>query len=241
MAHRLINDNALEIRQSILDPDSENVLLVDWVKMDALMRKNRVASPAWPYDFQIPEIGSTVFIDSRIATVVDFGIIRVDDNFERCVWVRFQDGVFLKAAGKNIKVVSKEELEAEKTKREELKKKLIESSKKIEKMQSERKGSSKQSQLNTRLLDIARKMELAVDEKSGFYKITGKKKGRALYVGKSGGRIDVNGFRFEDPTVEQISEEEARAKHLGKVTGHFNFSVGEDAITESFKKALENL
>lgn len=239
--HPLINEESLELRQKYLDPDTESVVLLDWVKMDNLMRREGTAGPTWPYEFPVPKIGTSVTSMSRIGVVIDFGITRSGDSFERAVWVRFSDGTVTKLAGRDLRVVSDEEKLQMEAKKEEMKKKLIESSKKIEKMQVEKKSTSKQAHLNTKFLAIANELGLSVDEKSGFFKIVGSKKGRAIYVAKSGGRVDISGFTFNDPNVLTMTEEEAKARHLGKVRGQFVFSQDESSLLESFRKVLGEL
>lgn len=82
---------------------------------------------------------------------------------------------------------------------------------------------------------------LEVDEKSGFLKITGATKGRAIYVAKKGGRVDLSGFTVQASAVKQITEEEARDKHLGKVRGQLDFTQADADVLAAFDLALAEL
>lgn len=82
---------------------------------------------------------------------------------------------------------------------------------------------------------------LTTEEKSGFLKVTGTIKGRTVYVARKGGRVDLSGFTVDAPAVKQISETEAKEKHLGKVRGQLDFNQADDAVLSAYDAALAKL
>jgi hypothetical protein len=80
----------------------------------------------------------------------------------------------------------------------------------------------------------------SIDEGSANHKITGRDPTRRIYVFKTQLRVDVSGFTFEHPGLRQISDDEARDMHLGKVRGQILFESREDAAA-AFAAALEGL
>ncbi|MBV8068284.1 MAG: hypothetical protein JO270_00165 [Acidobacteriaceae bacterium] len=96
----------------------------------------------------------------------------------------------------------------------------------------------KGSHLLPQLLSSDRIGALTTEDKSGFTKIVGKQKGRAIYVAKKGGRVDLSGFTVEAEAVTTISEEDARQKHLGKVRGQLDFNKADDAVLAAYDAAL---
>lgn len=99
----------------------------------------------------------------------------------------------------------------------------------------------KGSHLLTPMHDAAAAGQFKIEEKNGFFKVSGTAKGRFIYVGRKGGRVDLSGFSVESPAVRQITLEVARAKHLGKVRGQFDFSQEDAALLEAFDLALAEL
>lgn len=94
----------------------------------------------------------------------------------------------------------------------------------------------KGSHLTAQLLEIAKGR--TIEEKSGFQRIAGSNPKRGVYVAKKGGRVDLSGFTVDHPVVTQISEKEARDRHLGRVRGTFNFENADEAVLEAFAQAL---
>jgi len=78
---------------------------------------------------------------------------------------------------------------------------------------------------------------LVQTENANYYKFTGPGK-KHLLVLKRGGRIDVSGFTVDAPGLRQFSAEEAKAKHIGKVTASFEMDAADDAILASFEIAV---
>jgi len=69
------------------------------------------------------------------------------------------------------------------------------------------------------LLGMCRKAGLKVEAKTSWTKATGEKKGVAVYVAKRGPQVHLSGFSIKSPHVEQVSEAEAKRRHIGKVRG----------------------
>jgi hypothetical protein len=125
---------------------------------------------------------------------------------------------------------------------EALGEKLKKAGKKAEAQKAARRERTvKGSHLLPQLLSEDRVKGLTTEDKSGFTKIVGKTKGRAIYVAKKGGRVDLSGFTVESPAVAQITEEDARQKHLGKVRGQLDFNAADDAVLAAYDAALEVL
>ena len=75
-------------------------------------------------------------------------------------------------------------------------------------------------------------------ENTSFLKVLGNGNKRKLLVAKKGGRIDLSGFTFDHPAVLQITEEEAKSKHLGKVRGFVNFEASDDEVLGVVRDAI---
>lgn len=124
----------------------------------------------------------------------------------------------------------------------DLGKKLEAAGKKVERAKAARRERVvKGSHLLPTLQEHAEKAGLDVADKSGFLKITGRVKGRCVYVAKKGGRVDLSGFTLDSNAVTQVSEEEARVKHLGKVRGQLNFELSDDEVMSAYSSALHAL
>lgn len=101
--------------------------------------------------------------------------------------------------------------------------------------------------LNADFLAAAEARGLVREEKSGFYKLTSPaSKGKVVYLATKGGRVDLSGFTVQNPAVTQLTPEQAREKHLGKVRGQLNFDLfdqegGADQLKAAFVAALDDL
>lgn len=84
-------------------------------------------------------------------------------------------------------------------------------------------------------------LNLKTEEMSGFVKVTGSTKGKRILIAKKGGRVDLSGFTIEADAVKQISEQEARDKHLGKVRAQLDFGRSDDEVLAAFGQALSEL
>jgi len=99
----------------------------------------------------------------------------------------------------------------------------------------------KGSHLTTTLLDQAKAAGVLAEEKSGFVKLSAGVKGKNLYIAKKGGRVDLSGFTVEAAAVRQVSETEAKEKHLGKVRGQLDFEQADEAVLAAFTAAVGEL
>lgn len=100
----------------------------------------------------------------------------------------------------------------------------------------------KGSHLLTPMTELARKGGFTVQEKSGFLKVTGTCKGRSVYLARKGGRVDFSGFTVSNGPVKQITEQEAKEKHLGKVRAQIDFeTASDDAALGIYNTALAEL
>jgi hypothetical protein len=124
----------------------------------------------------------------------------------------------------------------------ELAEKLTEAGKKAESQKAARRERAvKGSHLLETLTLRAKEAGLTVEDKSGFLRVSGTTKGRSVYIAKKGGRVDLSGFEVQAVAVTQISEEEARAKHLGKVRGQLNFNKTDNEVLAAYADALKAL
>lgn len=125
---------------------------------------------------------------------------------------------------------------------DEMGQKLDVAAKKAEQQKAERRAKViKGAHLNEKFLAPNALAGLTVEEKSGWTKITGQASGKAVYVAKKGGRVDLSGFSVESPAVNQITPDEAKAKHIGKVRGQLNFDASDDDVIAAYEKALATL
>lgn len=126
------------------------------------------------------------------------------------------------------------------TKTEELGKKLVAAGKKAEDQKAARRERVvKGSHLLGVLQERAVSAGLKVEDNTGFLKITREGvKGKTIYVAKKGGRTDFSGFTVDVTAVTQITEEDARQKHLGKVRGQLDFSQSDELVLKAYDAAL---
>lgn len=68
-----------------------------------------------------------------------------------------------------------------------------------------------------RLLSIARSMGMSVREAGSFYKVSDPGASGSVYLAKSCKRIDLSDMIVLHPLFREISEDEARARRLGKI------------------------
>ena len=121
--------------------------------------------------------------------------------------------------------------------------KLAAAGQKAEEQKNERRSRAvKGSHLTEAITTALRGSGLTEVEKTGFFQYAGPAKGRKIYVAKKGGRVDLSGFSVPDAAaVTQISEEEAKTKHLGKVRGQVNFESTDELVLEAIQAAISLL
>ena len=229
-----------ELRDSFIDYENGVRLDCDWVRMDgACRRSGQVGKKQWSGDFDRPNIGNvvTVWPGCCSGTVADYGISRVGDVFERAVWVMLDNGEFVKCTGRECRPLTEADSKYREKQNVDFRKLLISAGKKMERQRKERR---QRQVMGSHLLDdmLAAAKGLMIDEKSSFYKITGRVKGKTVYVAIKGGRVDLSGFYVEHESVVSLSEEEARRRHLGKVRGQLDFTRGDASAMEAYRAAL---
>lgn len=124
-----------------------------------------------------------------------------------------------------------------------LKEKLEQANKKVEKQRAERRARViKGSHLTETFVKLATDAGCDVRPNTGFHVIVGRYgKGRRIYVAKRGGIVDLLGFSIDHAAVRQISKEEAQAKHMGKVQGRFNLDLADGDVLEAYAQAVSKL
>ena len=133
-------------------------------------------------------------------------------------------------------------METTETKNTEMAEKLAAAGEKAEQAKAARRERVvKGSHLLPKLLEQATAAGLNLDEMSGFTKLTGPDKRKRVLVAKKGGRVDLSGFTVEAAAIKQISEQEARDKHLGKVRGQIDFNKADDEVLAAFSAACTEL
>lgn len=229
-----MDESQRDIREQLLDIDMQNLIMCDWVKFDSRRNKLNLGIIKWNSD--LPKVGSEVFAFGSVGIVCDYGLQETDGMFYRCLWVKFKSDL-VKTIESEVEIVTDEN---RKIREKEFAKKLVAAGKKVEKQKKERRANSvKGSHLVDEMLFATQGYTL--DKKSTFYKITGTQKGKAVYLLIKGGRVDLSGFTLEDNSVIQITEEEAKKRHLGRVRGQIDFSHPDDVVMETFKKVLGEL
>ncbi len=122
----------------------------------------------------------------------------------------------------------------------ELEKKLKQAGEKAEKQEKERQARQvRGSHLTEQFMQAIQAAGLTTTDKTSYVQVTGAAgKSAKVYMAKKGGRVDFSGFTVEGPAVVQISAEEAKAKHLGRVRGTIDFDAADGEILRAFRKAL---
>lgn len=124
----------------------------------------------------------------------------------------------------------------------DLKEKLEKAGKEAEKQKAEKQARTvKGAHLKEQVEALVTQSGLEVVKNTGFLKVVGKENKLKLLVAIKGGRIDLSGFTIESPAVTQVTEDEAKAKHLGKVRGFVNFDASDDEVLAVVKQALKML
>lgn len=123
----------------------------------------------------------------------------------------------------------------------DLKQKLEKANAKAETQKAERRARSvKGSHLTEQFVKMAQDAGCTVRENTGFHVIVGAAgKSLRIYVARRGGIVDFLGFSVQDPAVRQVSKEEAKAKHMGRVEGRMNLELTDDEVLAAFALALE--
>lgn len=232
----------------------------EWVARD-LDKKTRAQAKIEPWDgaFPVPELGHHVRTPHGPGQVVKrFFKLDGDLGYRTSVKVRsFHDKKIVEVFGRDCAAMTADEAQEEKkamSKNKGKKPAAIASGDMTEKLkeagklaENEAKAKRERTVRGSHLLEpMLAKVKaaggLTAVEKSGFYKVTADGvKGKAAYLARKGGRVDLSNFTVQSEAVTQISEEDARAKHLGKVRGQIDFGKGDDVVLRAFDAALKEL
>jgi hypothetical protein len=121
----------------------------------------------------------------------------------------------------------------------DLKSKLENAGKKAEEQKAEKQARTvKGFHLKEQIETLMNESGLEVVKNTGFYKVVGNGNKSKLLIARKGGRVDLSGFTIESPAVVQVTEDEAKAKHLGKVRGFVNFDATDEEIMSVIRQAL---
>jgi len=233
-----MDETQRDTRERLLDTETINLILRDYVKVDGRARLLGKTVNKWEGKW-FPPIGSEVCAFGNIGVVCDYGIQETEGSvFWRCLWVRFGSDL-VKAIESEVAMVSDEDKVAQD---KEFKERLVAAGKKVEQQKKERRARTvKGSHLVDEMVEMA-SLKYTVDKKSSFYKVTGSLKGRAVYVAVKGGRVDISGFDTKnDFCVARITPEEAKKRHLGRVRGQMNFTMPDNSVMDAFANILKEL
>ena len=227
-----------EIREELLDQDAISIVLSDFVKESKRMRDfGQMRVEPWPGEEPF-RIGSKVELgNKRRGIVADYCI---GDPSGRHAW---QWGRWVLTPGGNmLKVFHSDIVTDARPGDEDLEKRLKAAARLVERDRKEKRSRSvRGSHLVEDMADMARSRGLTVDPGKSFYKITGSKKKVTVYLHVKGGRVDLNGFCVDHPGIVPMTQEEARAKHLGRVRGQIDFNVGDVQAMDAFSAAIGEL
>jgi hypothetical protein len=121
----------------------------------------------------------------------------------------------------------------------DLKSKLENAGKKAEEQKAEKQTRTvKGAHLHEQIVTMVKASGLEIVENTGFLKVVGNGNKNKLLVAIKGGRVDLSGFTLENAAVIQVSEADAKAKHLGKVRGFVNFDASDEQVLEVIREAL---
>lgn len=124
----------------------------------------------------------------------------------------------------------------------DLKARLEQAGKKAEEQKAEKQARTvKGAHLKEQIEALVNGSGLEVVKNTGFLKVIGNQNKNKILVAIKGGRVDLSGFTIEDAAVIQVTEEDAKAKHLGKVRGFVNFEASDEAVIAVITKAIEIL
>lgn len=228
-----------------LDPEVRSRILRDEVISDREMRdagQERVD----PNGYDLSIIGKDVVAKTAkgevVGRAIHFGKVRdVDGVYKRTVLVHVpSSGSIYAALPSDVRPAAaedRERMQAEIT----MAQKLRHVAERVVGETKERRAKVvRGSHLVDEMLATAVARGLPTDDKSGFVMIGGPK-GPRVYLAKKGGRADLSCFCIAHPGVREISEEEAREKHLGKVRGQIDFDRPDADVMEAWSAVLDAL
>lgn len=219
-------------------------------RQELRMRSDGQDRPVWKGPAPVTHIlGADVVVPTeqgdRRGRVICFGVVNMGCEYERSVVVHVPaSGTQHEAPGSTARLASPED--SLRIRNEiEMASRLAAASTSVAR-EPEAKSQRKRGQRDPKLIEEMVALANAspnvrsVEEGGANYKVTGIDPGKRLYVFRTQLRVDVSGFSFQHPGLREISDQEARDMHLGKVRGQVLFDDRQAAI-DAFKKALEGL
>lgn len=211
-------------------------LLVRIGRMEARMRADGQERPIWRGALpQVEILGQEVVIPTdygdRRGRAIYFGISKVGPEYETSVIVFSEaSGTHYEGPGSQVRLATQSD--SERIQGDLVMAQRLREAAGVLEARRERKRAPSRPKwapdpgLVQRMIDAARDSNFvsSVEEVGGCYKITGRNRGRRLYVHKRGLRVDISGFEPSGDGIIQISAEEAKKAHLGKVRGQIDFT-----------------
>lgn len=231
-----------------LDYETKAKLLKGWVAVDHRMRQNGQDRPVWDGNFPMVDLlNNEVVIKTDKGEQVGKAIysLPVEDTdgvVKQGLLVHIpSSGSIYIVPGRNVRPATNEDRQT--MQRHITYAKILSgSNESIEVITKEKRsrrvaGTHLLSEMMSRVSD----RKLVVEDKSGFHKIFGNKKGICVYLAIKGGRADLSGFCIDHPAVKPLSEQEAKEKHLGKVRGQIDFNRDDKTVLEGWNIVLDAL
>lgn len=227
-------------------------LLMRIGRQELRMRSDGHDRPIWRGPVPVPQmLGADVVVPTdhgdRRGRVICFGIINMGNEYERSVVVHVpSSGTHHEAPGSVVKIASPDDtirIVNEVTMAQRLQETVRrEDTDRDDKVTPTRRRLGRDPALVAELIALTQASPnvRSIEDGPANHKVTGADRGRRLYIFKTQLRVDVSGFSFDHPGLRRISDEEARAAHLGKVRGQLIFDDRNAAIA-AFNIALEGL
>lgn len=249
MINSIIVQRELEVSDfHTLDDETRSYILTKNISSDKDMRDRGQEAPVW--DGPVPEdqvINHEVAARTEKGTIVGKAIYfgKIPDSsgvYKRSVYVYVpSSGSVWEVDSKNIRMATKEDF-VRMTDEVKMARTLEAVDEKVKELiKTKRTKRVVGSHLIDDMLTTAKGMGLVIEDKSGFHKIFGNKKGVCVYLAKNGGRADLSNFCIDHHAVVGISQEEAKARHIGKVRGQVDFSRPTQDILNAWEAILKFL
>lgn len=231
-----------------LDMDTKSRILSRWVETNNEMNRAGQKKPVWDgemtmQDIVLREVVAKTDRGEMVGKAIYFTIIPDHDGiYKQAVLVHVPgSGSVVTVPGRNVRLAAaddKERMNNEVT----FARKLEQVGEGIEEIVITKRASRVSgSHLLNQMIDAAKDMKLIVEDKSGWYVISGNKKGVACILSQKGGKAHLRGFSIEEAGVKQVTEEEAKARHIGKVRGEIDFDREDAVVLAAWQKALGTL
>lgn len=232
-----------------LDVEIRTKFALDYVRNDWTMRHNGQKKIVWDGNVTEAEVMDQEVVvqtekGEQVGKAIYFGSVQdFDGVFRRTVIVKVpSSGSVFEAPGRCVRLATDDDKQRM---RDEVKmaSRLEKANGLVEESTKERRAKRVVgSHLVESMLSVAKSMpSLMFSETGEFHKIVGPTKGKVVYLSRKGGRVDLSGFCVDHEAIIPISEEQARARHIGKVRGQFDFERSDEAILAAWRKVLEEI